>query len=155
MGCVARELKHAKPLVEPFHAILELSSPLCDRYKECALSCLFNTSRSLCICLVSCTSKPKHLSPNLSCNVWNTALQIGTQLGVKVNGSDLQNRDLQLLHLLWQPWHHKILCTKKQLFKEGGRKKAKGNKKMFYFRTAQCWLYKLSLDICSMIHIHR
>lgn len=90
--------------------------PLCDQYKLCALSCLFNMSKTLHICLVSCTSKPKRLSPNLSCSVWNTAIQIGTQLGVKVNGSDLQNRDLQLPHMLWQPWHRNV-----QLFKEEER----------------------------------
>lgn len=100
---------------------------LCDRYKECASSCLFNMSQSLYICPLPSS---KHLSRNLSGSVRNTALQIGTQLGVKVNGSDLQKRDLQLPHLLWQPWHHNILCTKNNFLKgneeEKKSKKSKG-----------------------------
>ncbi len=102
-------------------------------------------SQSLYICLESCTSKPKQLSLSLSCSVWNTAFQIGTQLGVKVNGSDLQNRDLQLPHLLRQPWRHNILCTENNFLKE--IKKAKGNRKMFYFShgtvlAASCpWIF--------------
>lgn len=44
--------------------------------------------------LYTCTPTPKHLNSNPNSGVWNTALQIGTQLEVKVNGNNLQKQRL-------------------------------------------------------------
>ena len=113
--------------VVPSHdiGILLLPSTI-DTKSVLHLACLTCLNHFTYVCFRVHPSS-KHLSHNLSGSVRNTALQIGTQLVVKVNGSDLRNRDLQLPHLLWQPWHRNILCTKKQLFfkREWGRKKKK------------------------------
>lgn len=95
--------------------------------------------QTLYICLVSCMFKPKHVSSNLNCSVWNTALQIGSQLGVKVNGNNLQNRDFQ--HLLWQPWQCNILCTKNIFFKYGATIKTFIFKRLSVHHISCPWIF--------------
>lgn len=77
------------------------------------LSGLFNTLEAFILCAIedNTPSQTPQTQAKVGCVCYST-VQIGSQLGVKVNGSDLWNTDLQWAHLLWQAWHDNISVQK-------------------------------------------